>query len=317
VAWRFQQSVPAICVVPWLSTGRMEGSTALSQYVVTLQPPEASPLAQILRQSREACRALHGPDEASLYPPHTSVTGFFVATASQAEGLCAAIRALLAHIPAEALRVEVHGAMTTEDGYVILRVAAPGVRRLAELLPALAAPAGIHVRPKGVGHITLAKGRAREQRDRIMELYRDVPVGPCCFDLVVSRLLMRADFAEAGGADARHQFHELLRLALPCPGIAAAMGHVAEPALARSPGPRTPGKRRLAQPGMPQEAQCTPGIKRARSERPPAAARLWQSTVSVAAGSPAKPGRCGTCTEGDAGAAWQLRLRQADGLTLA
>eukprot|EP00747_Dinoflagellata_sp_TGD_P146145 gnl/TRDRNA2_/TRDRNA2_176658_c0_seq3.p1 gnl/TRDRNA2_/TRDRNA2_176658_c0~~gnl/TRDRNA2_/TRDRNA2_176658_c0_seq3.p1 ORF type:complete len:434 (+),score=67.13 gnl/TRDRNA2_/TRDRNA2_176658_c0_seq3:66-1304(+) len=192
----------------------MKAAAGLAEYLVTLQPPDGSSLAEQLHSCRSVCKAVHGVDEALLYPPHVSVTGFFTATEEQAAGVCEVLGKLLSLAAPGSLVVEILRALVTDDGHVLLDVRAAGIANLAERLSAEMKPKGVNVRPKDVKHMTLAKGRSQLERERIVELFRDVMVGPCDCDLVVARLRSRSDVRRMCSCGEAHGFDELMRLRL-------------------------------------------------------------------------------------------------------
>lgn len=228
----------------------MEVAQPQAEYLVTLQPTKASALAEFMDSRRASSRLIHGPDETSLYPLHASVTGFFKATEEQAQDVCKALPELIALAPAEGLRVEVYGALTIDDGCVILNVAAPGIKEVAESLSSLVKSGGVLVRPKRVRHMSLAKGRSQEERMQIAHLYREVPLGHCPFDLVVSRLLQRSDLKQLFSSGQTHHFEDMLRVRLPEPeGVVPDV--VPVPAPAPAPVMAPPGDASL-------ESNCRP-----------------------------------------------------------
>mmetsp|Transcript_28082 Transcript_28082/g.70505 ORF Transcript_28082/g.70505 Transcript_28082/m.70505 type:complete len:332 (-) Transcript_28082:241-1236(-) len=212
----------------------MDGATASSEFLCTLQPPSASDFARGLLSRRAACRqAGFELDSTELYPPHVSVTGFFKATQNQAAEICAIISTELAAALAPAALplnhegssgradassecVKVQQVVTTEGGHVLLDVVAPLITSFAQVLAKQAACVGVHVRPKAVRHLSLASGRSPEQRAGIARLYEGIVVGGCCWDLVVSRLLFRSDLEKLRRDGDTHAFEEVLRVKLPC-----------------------------------------------------------------------------------------------------
>lgn len=197
---------------------RMENSPEQAEYLIMLQPSEATPLAQILDSQRAACLQAYGADETNLYPVHISVTGFFWATEAQAEGISRALQRLVEQSAPESLCIDVqHIAAIEKDGYVIILVSAPGIKEMADELPTLPEAAGLHLRPKRLSHMSLAKGRSPEQQEQIMQSFEKVQSGPSPMDLVFYRLMKRSDVKEFTDNGTAHQFHELFRLQLHGP----------------------------------------------------------------------------------------------------
>jgi len=192
-----------------------------SEYLCTLQPPPGSAFERELLELRAVCQRELFVDETGLYPPHVSVTGFFTASVEQAASICAIAVELAATRTtagaAAGLTAEVRGVVATEDGHVLLDIAAPTVARLAEALAERAAALGVHIRPKAVRHLSLASGRPAAARRRVAELFAGVRAGPCKLDLVVSKLLHRSDLEQLQVEGQAHSFGEVLRLPL-CPG---------------------------------------------------------------------------------------------------
>jgi len=190
---------------------------SLPEYLCTLQPPHGSALARKLAACRSSCQRELGVDEASLYPPHVTVTGFFHATPQQVMRVCAAlVRLVRERVQREGvLRTELRGTVSTGDGHVILDVSAPGVTELAAAWAAQAAPHGIRLRAKAVRHMSLGKGRSPPEQESIERLHGDVPLGACELDLVIARLASRSDVPALRSQGRGHSFTELLRLSLP------------------------------------------------------------------------------------------------------
>lgn len=186
------------------------------KYLCTVQPSEGSPLAVALEKATSDSCSCYGVDDTGLYPPHVTVTGFFVATYNQAERLCRAATMLVEQKNLMGpLSVEVLGVLSTDDGYVILNVAAPGVAQLASALAVQGDVMGVHIRAKSVRHMSLARGRGVEDRARIVELYQNVlPTGICPFELVISQLVYRSSLEHLVARRQAHAFYELLRLPL-------------------------------------------------------------------------------------------------------
>jgi len=186
----------------------------LSEYLCTLEPRGGSQLARTLAMCRARCRTHLDVDETMLYPPHISVTGFFSATKEQASGVCAVLQRLLADWR-HSLNVDVKRVVSTDTGYVLLDVAAPGIAALATSLADQAVPLGVRLRPKAVRHLSLACCRVRQEQAAIVDIHADVPLGSCAFDLVVSQLLRRSDIESLRVSGQVHIFRELARLSLP------------------------------------------------------------------------------------------------------
>mmetsp|Transcript_50430 Transcript_50430/g.100338 ORF Transcript_50430/g.100338 Transcript_50430/m.100338 type:complete len:333 (+) Transcript_50430:149-1147(+) len=212
---------------------RMENSPEQAEYLIMLQPSEASPLAQILDSQREACIRAHGADETNLYPAHISLSGYFRATEAQAEGISRVLQRLVEERTPKSLCTTVrHTAATENDGYVILLVSAPGVKEIADELPTLPEAAGLHLRPKRLSHMSLAKGRSPEQQQQIMQLFERVQSGPAPMDLVFYRLMKRSDVQEFTHNGTPHQFQEVFRS--PLQRVEAAEGEPPKEQLAGS-----------------------------------------------------------------------------------
>jgi len=194
----------------------LDAGRPASEYVCTLQPPEGSALARKLEACRAACQREVGPDEASLYPPHVSVTGFFHATPQQAARVCVVLARLVPKWARRGrLHTEVRGVVSTDNGHVILDIHAPGVSDLATALTAQVDPLGIRLRPKAVRHLSLGKGRRPLEQESIARRYAEVPLGACELDLVVSRLVHRSDVARLCSEGRAHEFRDILRVSLP------------------------------------------------------------------------------------------------------
>lgn len=186
-----------------------------SEYLCTLQLPEGSRLAHVLNERRTICTAEMGPDDTVLYPPHVTVTGFFVATPMQARQIVAVASKLVCTAAAGAMDVEMRRVVSTDDGHVLLDVVAPGVASLAMALAAEAKQFGVLVRPKNVRHLSLAKRRSAAERERIVQLYSSLPLGACSCELVVSQLLHRSTVDKLRLHGEAHAFSEMLRVHLP------------------------------------------------------------------------------------------------------
>jgi len=186
----------------------------VSEYLCTLQPREGSQLGKALALCRTRCKTRLDVDETMLYPPHISVTGFFSATEKQANDILSVIRRQLVARRND-LNVEVQCVLSTDSGYVLLDVTAPGIAALASSLADQARPLSVHVRPKAVRHLSLASRRTKEEQAAIVDIHAGVPLGLCAFDLVVSQLLQRSDIESLRVAGQAHDFRELARLPLP------------------------------------------------------------------------------------------------------
>lgn len=191
------------------------GDERLAEYLCTLQPCEGSQLGSELRTGRRSCALQLGSDEASLYPPHVSVTGFFRATRHQA----AQLRSLLVDLVAAGagttgFHIEGRKIVLASNGHVLIDIHAPEVAELAQAFACKAANHGVHVRPKDVRHLSLASGRSAEEQVRVQELFSGVPFGQYGMDLVLARLIRRATPAQRGANTTVHQFSEGLRLPL-------------------------------------------------------------------------------------------------------
>lgn len=203
-----------------------------SEYLCTLQPFETSMFARSLHSRRVACqRAGFGHDSTGLYPPHVSVTGFFKATQKQAKELCSILNTEFSGAVAQSnLRafvqndgadesersVKVNKLLTTDDGHVLLDVAAPMVAEVATNLAGQAARIGVHIRPKKVRHLSIASGRSVEEQAGIARIHEDLDFGHCGWNLVVSRLLFRSDVETLHREGKPHAFGDLLQLPMPC-----------------------------------------------------------------------------------------------------
>lgn len=203
-----------------------------SEYLCTLQPFETSALACSLTRKRAACQqAGFLQDSTGLYPPHVSVTGFFKATQKQVVDLCLILTKELAATTAKAKlrKVGVHSAaaegrpdmikvnniVTTDGGHVLLDVVAPKVAELATSVAVQAADIGAHVRPKAVRHLSLASGRNLEEQTGIANIYQDLDISNCGWNLVVSQMLFRSDIETLQRDGTPHKFKDVLRLPIP------------------------------------------------------------------------------------------------------
>jgi len=226
-----------------------------------------------------------GVDETGLYPPHISVTGFFHAKPQQAANVCRALVGLIqARSQQDGLRAEVRGVVSTDDGYVILDVFAPGVAELAAALTAQVAPFGVRLRPKSVRHLSLGKRKSRPEQEAIARLHADVPLGCCEVDLVVARLVQRSDVPRLQSEGQAHDFREVLRLSLPSGARRAVLGELpartlstldaATPLRKRRPGARFEGQATALEcggaDGTPPKvaaARDVPGLEHAKVRR--------------------------------------------------
>lgn len=205
-----------------------------AEYLCTLQPRARSGLDRGILARRIACQlAGFRPDATGLFPPHISVTGFFTGTKEQALSVCALAKAELAArsgrgdqganrgreedgAPNNAdLSVIVQRVVATDTGHVILDVLAPTFTELAAALAAQSADIGVLLRPKSVRHLSLASGRGPEEQAKIASIYADLPLNDCCWDLVISQLVVRSDLAKLQEGGEAHVFSELMRLPLP------------------------------------------------------------------------------------------------------
>lgn len=152
-------------------------------------------------------------DETGLYPPHVSVTGFFAATSQQAANICKAATESIAAQAEAGFHIEMRDVISTDSGYVLVDVFAPGVATFAVSLAAQAGTFGVHMRPKDVRHLSLASGRKPEEQSYIKQLCSILLQGPCTFDFVVAMLLHRSQ--DCNREAKPHIFRELLRLHLP------------------------------------------------------------------------------------------------------
>eukprot|EP00747_Dinoflagellata_sp_TGD_P178661 gnl/TRDRNA2_/TRDRNA2_28013_c0_seq1.p1 gnl/TRDRNA2_/TRDRNA2_28013_c0~~gnl/TRDRNA2_/TRDRNA2_28013_c0_seq1.p1 ORF type:complete len:259 (+),score=46.27 gnl/TRDRNA2_/TRDRNA2_28013_c0_seq1:83-859(+) len=184
-------------------------------FVVTLQPVVGSVLAEKLRSGRDKCEAAHGADETFMHPLHVPVTGFFMATNYQAQDVCTFLTHLAEGAGPDSLVVEIVGGVTTQGGDVLLTTRAPGIASLAKALSAKVRPHGVFMRPKDVNQLVLASSRSSNEQESICELFRDLPAGPCAFDIVVSRLRKPAATQSKTGVREAYEHEELLRLCLP------------------------------------------------------------------------------------------------------
>mmetsp|Transcript_89167 Transcript_89167/g.257056 ORF Transcript_89167/g.257056 Transcript_89167/m.257056 type:complete len:254 (-) Transcript_89167:100-861(-) len=196
-----------------------------AEYLCTLQPFENSVLAQGLLVKRAACRrAGYDQDSTSLYPPHVSVTGFFKATQRQAQEFCGLVVRELISTAAQQHQngnwdsnlqrpiVKVERVLATDDGHVILDVVAPVIAELAQALSKQASEIGLHVRPKGVRHLSIAAGRDPKERNGIAQIHEDLDLRcDCGWNLVVSRLMFRSDVATYSKDGTPHIFCDMLR----------------------------------------------------------------------------------------------------------
>lgn len=188
-----------------------------SEYLCTLQLPEDSELREVFERCRSACRSELGDDGTGLYEPHVSVTGFFQATQSQADGFvddAAALAKSLSGGDGKAAIIEIRDSVSTDDGHVILDIFAPGVASLARALAVRAGATGMKVRAKAVRHLSLASGRNVAEQQRIDQIYRGIPRGALQMDLVVAKLLQRSDLDDLRSKGKAHIFAEVLRVPL-------------------------------------------------------------------------------------------------------
>mmetsp|Transcript_895 Transcript_895/g.2242 ORF Transcript_895/g.2242 Transcript_895/m.2242 type:complete len:294 (+) Transcript_895:14-895(+) len=195
----------------------------MAEYVCTLRPRKGSRLDTELRQLQATCQRLCGVDETRLYPPHVSVTGFFTATAEQADAAIETLVELALRKAVEAgegLIVEVRRIVSTDGGHVLLDISAPRLAELAASFAAKAAEMGISIRPKAVRHMSLASGRNPEEQRRIEDVFRNISLGKHQFDLVTSRLLLRSSLESLRRENQAHRFQDLLLLPLPLPAAA-------------------------------------------------------------------------------------------------
>jgi len=201
-----------------------EGREKLAEYLCTLQPRGGSQLSSELRDARRTCTMQFGQDEAGLYPPHVSVTGFFRATKAQA----AQLGLLLVDLVAEGSRttrfhIEGRKIILVSNGHVLIDVHAPEVAELARAFACKAASHGVHVRPKDVRHLSLASGRSADVQILTQEVFSGVPFGHYDMDLVLARLVHRASPAGLTADAVAHQFSEELRLPLLAPASPSAI----------------------------------------------------------------------------------------------
>lgn len=188
-------------------------SIAKSEFLCNLQFPDGSPLSLALRELREACRTELGTDATYLFPPHVSVTGFFTATAEQLGCFCQAARTLVS-VCANSLCVDIRSIVSTQDGYVLFDISAPGVSELASTLTTMSDLFGLFVRAKAVRHLSLASTRTLAEQKRIVEIYAGLPLGQCTMELVVSQCMQRSDSEMMRNQGSPHIFQELMRLPL-------------------------------------------------------------------------------------------------------
>ncbi|RKO92069.1 hypothetical protein BDK51DRAFT_41113 [Blyttiomyces helicus] len=190
--------------------------------ILYLEPAEKSPLAETLSSFWSSARPLTPLNEAFIYPPHATVTGFWTTTVDLASPdpfhaavVGAALVQVFGPIPATAPPPPDVGPAVVVDngGGIILPVAPPAA------LPALAlllANRLAGVRPKAVNHISLAYGAYVGPGDiaALERLAREL-VDPCVaeersawgWDLVWYELEQRGE----AGLGLAHQFREIRR----------------------------------------------------------------------------------------------------------
>lgn len=221
--------------------------SAAAEFVCTLQPRLGSDLTRRFAVCRKACQLQgFGLDATDLYPPHITVTGFFTATQCQAAEVCALASEQLKSLAAGSApsvaemqqslggsgqkkeeapahttysaEVEMLQVMSTDTGYVLVDVEAPGMACFAKSLAEKARALGVNLRPKAVRHVSLAAGRGSDEQAGIMSVYKAMPMPAFdAWDLVVSQLLVKSDLGSLQRDGKAHHFQEIMRT--PMPGV--------------------------------------------------------------------------------------------------